>query len=65
MANRVDPMGNRMQAADCKSMIHGVFSQATPQQLPPRNDSMLLLRELRQGGVTIPASTSQPAYIAG
>ncbi len=65
MANRIDPVGNRVQATNRKPMVHSVFSQPPLQQLPPRNHPMLPLRQLRQNGIAGCASPSQPAYIAG
>ncbi|MDX6608102.1 MAG: hypothetical protein QOF85_27 [Solirubrobacterales bacterium] len=65
MANRIDAMGHRVQAAARKPVVHRVFSKPPFHQLPSCNHPVLPLRQLRHGGVVARASPSQPAYIAG
>jgi hypothetical protein len=71
MTDRVDPVGNGVQATHRKPIVDSVFPQAQLEQLPPRNNPMLPLRHPSNTRIDplfprgFSASTSQPAYIAG
>ncbi len=65
MTDGIDPVAHGMQATNRKAVIHGVLPQPQPQQLPPRNNPMLSLRQFRHKHVRTTAKPSQPAYIAG
>jgi hypothetical protein len=65
MTDRVDPIGNRMQATLRQPMIDGVFPNPTLQKLPSRKHSVLSPRQLSDERVGPRSSSPQPVYIAG